>query len=186
MGGPANLALLVLTGWFIGRGHTQVALCLAIGINLLNVCLNYTLAIGWQMNSFGIALGTAISEYVGLIIAFTILALELRNKGQLIDRSWRLPLVIKLIKVNLPLMIRTIGLHSVFVTLSIFAARLGTIEAASIGLILVLLATAAYALDGFAHAAEIEAGQSLVERHYNRFVDSLEGGRSYLGSQPLR
>lgn len=175
-GGPANLVLLVLTGWFIGRGNTSIALYLAISINLLNICLNYTLAIGCQMNSFGIALGTAISEYVGLIIAFTILALELRNKGQLIERSWHLPLVIKLIKVNLPLMIRTIGLHSVFVTLSIFAARLGTVEAASIGLILVLLATAAYALDGFAHAAEIEAGQSLGERHFNRFIDSLKGG----------
>ena len=83
-------------------------------------------------------------------------------------------------------MIRTIALHSLFVTLSIFAARLGTVEAASIRLVLVLFATAAYALDGIAYAAEIEAGQSLVERHYNRFVDSLEGGRSYLGSQPLR
>ena len=73
-GAPANLALLVLTGWFIGKGHTQIALYLAISINLLNICLNYTLAIGYQMNSFGIALGTVISEYVGLIVAFTILS----------------------------------------------------------------------------------------------------------------
>ena len=175
-GGPANLALLVLTGWFIGRGHTQVALCLAIGINLLNVCLNYTLAIGCQMNSFGIALGTVISEYVGLMIAFTLLALSLKNTKRLTKQTWQLSLVIKLIKVNLPLMIRTIALHSVFITLSIFAARLGTVEAASIGLILVLLATAAYALDGIAYATEIEAGQSLGERHYKRFVDSLKGG----------
>ena len=28
-GAPANLALLVLTGWFIGKGHTQIALYLA-------------------------------------------------------------------------------------------------------------------------------------------------------------
>jgi len=175
-GGPANLALLVLTGWFIGRGHTQVALYLAISINLLNVCLNYTLAIGFQMNSFGIALGTVISEYVGLTIACTILALDLKNTKRLIKQNWQLPLIIRLIKVNLPLMIRTIALHSVFVTLSIFAATLGTVEAASIGLILVLLTTAAYALDGFAYAAEIEAGQSLGERHFNRFIDSLKGG----------
>ena len=73
-------------------------------------------------------------------------------------------------------MIRTIALHGVFVTLSIFAARLGTVEAASVGLILVLLATAAYALDGFAYAAEIEAGQALGGRHFNRFIDSLKGG----------
>ncbi len=173
---PANLSLLVLTGWFIGKGHTQIALYLAITINLLNICLNYTLAIGYQMNSFGIALGTVISEYVGLIVAFTILALSLRNTKRPLKQMWQPPLVVKLIKVNLPLMIRTIALHGVFVTLSILAARLGTVEAASIGLILVLLTTAAYALDGFAYAAEIEAGQSLGERHFNRFIDSLKGG----------
>ena len=175
-GAPANLSLLVLTGWFVGKGHTQIALYLAITINLLNICLNYTLAIGYQMNSFGIALGTVISEYVGLIVAFTILALGLRNMRRPLKQTWQPALVVKLIKVNLPLMIRTIALHGVFVSLSVFAARLGTVEAASVGLILVLLATAAYALDGFAYAAEIEAGQSLGERHFNRFIDSLKGG----------
>ena len=175
-GAPANLSLLVLTGWFVGKGHTQIALYLAITINLLNICLNYSLAIGYQMNSFGIALGTVISEYVGLIVAFTILALGSRNMRRPLKQTWQPALVVKLIKVNLPLMIRTIALHGVFVTLSVFAARLGTVEAASVGLILVLLATAAYALDGFAYAAEIEAGQSLGERHFNRFIDSLKGG----------
>ena len=34
------------------------------------------------MNSFGIALGTVISEYVGLIIAFTILVRDLGNTKQ--------------------------------------------------------------------------------------------------------
>ena len=73
-------------------------------------------------------------------------------------------------------MLRTILLHSVFVTLSVLAARLGVQEAAAIGLILVLLATAAYALDGFAYASEIEAGQALGKRHFIRFTDSLWAG----------
>ena len=127
------------------------------------------------MNSFGIALGTVISEYVGLIVAFTILVLDLGNMKRPLKQTWQPALVVKLVKVNLPLMIRTIALHGVFVTLSVFAARLGTVEAASVGLILVLLATAAYTLDGFAYAAEREAGQSLGERHFNRFIDSLKG-----------
>jgi MATE family multidrug resistance protein len=184
-GTPANLTLLALTGWFIGKGHTQITLYLAISINLLNICLNYTLAIGYQMNSFGIALGTVISEYVGLIIAFTILVRDLGNAKRPLKQPWQPTLVIKLVKVNLPLMIRTIALHGVFVTLSIFAARLGTVEAASIGLILVLLATAAYALDGFAYAAEIEAGQSFGGRHFDRFIDSLKGGAVLSGASAL-
>lgn len=175
-GAPANLALLVLTGWFIGRGRTQVVLYLAISINMLNICLNYTLAIEYHMNSFGIALGTVVSEYAGLIMACTLLAFDLRNTRRLLKKSWQPQLVIKIIKVNIPLMIRTIALNGVFVSLSILAARLGTVEAASIGLVLVLLATAAYALDGIAYAAEIEAGQSLGKSHVNRFIDSLRAG----------
>jgi len=173
-GAPAHLALFALTGWFIGQGLTRIALYLAVGINLLNIALNFLFAIELQMNSFGIALGTVLSEYIGMVVA--IVLVFNRHRAIEIRPLWRLSLVVDLLKINTPLMIRTIALHSVFVTLSIFAARIGTTEAASIGLILVLLATAAYALDGFAYASEIEAGQAMGERKYERFKDSLWAG----------
>ena len=76
-------------------------------------------------------------------------------------------------------MLRTIFLHSVFVTLSVFAARLGVQEAAAIGLVLVLLATAAYALDGFAYASEIEAGQSLGKSSFGASQKACGLGQSF-------
>ena len=175
-GAPANLTLITLTGWLIGQGLTRVALYLSVGINVLNIVCNYLLAIELQLNSYGIALGTVISEYAGAVIAGYVLCKKFALSGVIINSIQASGLWLHLVKINTPLMLRTILLQSVFVTLSVLAARLGVQEAAAIGLILVLLATAAYALDGFAYASEIEAGQALGERHFIRFTDSLWAG----------
>lgn len=175
-GAPAHLILLALTGWFIGQGLTRLALLLAVSINVLNIGLNYFLAIELNMNSLGIALGTVISEYVAVAFAVVMLVRQLKYQALVLTHRWDVGLQVQLLKINLPLMLRTIWLHSVFVTLAVLASRLGIVEAAAIGLILVLLATAAYALDGFAYAAEIEAGQALGERHVSRFIQSLWAG----------
>jgi MATE family multidrug resistance protein len=175
-GAPANLTLIALTGWFIGQGLTRIALYLSVGINILNIVCNYLLAIELQLNSYGIALGTVISEYTGVLIAGVVLWRKFTLSKVVIGSIKASGLWVQLVKINTPLMLRTILLHSVFVTLSVFAARLGVEEAAAIGLILVLLATAAYALDGFAYASEIEAGQALGERQFERFTDSLRAG----------
>lgn len=173
---PAALMTFALSGWFIGRGMTRIALYLAVGMNAINIVLNYVLAIGLQMNSDGIALGTVIAEYFGLLFAlFWLLRVAdlsafvsaLGANGQVFKR---------LLAVNVPLFIRTLALQVVFVGLSIEAARIGVIEAASVGLFFVILATAAYALDGFAFASEIEAGQALGAGQQQRFTESLWAG----------
>jgi MATE family multidrug resistance protein len=143
---------------------------------VLNIGLNYFLAIELNMNSQGIALGTVISEYAAVAFAVVMLLRQLKRQSLVLTSPWDVGLQIQLLKINLPLMLRTLLLHSVFVTLAVLSARLGIIEAAAIGLMLVLLATAAYALDGFAYAAEIEAGQALGERHLRRFIESLWAG----------
>lgn len=173
---PASLCLYALTGWFIGAGQTRVALYLALGINVTNIALNYLLAIGLEMNSAGIAWGTVAAEYLGLGYGL-IWLFAVTDRSELWQhRKPRLHIVSALARVNLPLMLRTLALQTVFVGLSISAARMGAIEASAVGIFLVLLATAAYALDGFAYASEIEAGQALGEKNGHRFKKSLWGG----------
>ena len=173
---PASLMLFVLTGWFIGQGLTRISLYLAIGTNLINIALNYSLAIGLELNSLGIALGTSISEYLGVILGLGFLFHQLSGKIIKELLQVKATVFVRLFKVNAPLMVRTIALQTVFVMLSIYAARLGTVEASALGLLLVLLATAAFGLDGFAYACEIEAGQSLGHKNYKRLKNSLIAG----------
>ena len=175
-GAPASFMLFVLTGWFVGQGLTRISVYLAIGTNLINIALNYSLAIGLELNSSGIALGTSISEYLGVLLGFGFLFHQFRGKIIKELLQVKATVFIRLFKVNSPLMIRTIALQTVFVMLSAYAARLGTVEASAVGLLLVLLSTAAFGLDGFAYACEIEAGRSLGHKNYNRLKNSLLAG----------
>ncbi len=176
LGAPAALCIFVITGWLVGRGRTKISLYLALGINVVNIVLNYTLAIGLEMNSKGIAWGTVISEYLGLIYGVVWLFILVGQRDVWANFRFRTKKLWALVRVNGPLMLRTLALHAVFAGLSISAARIGAIEASAVGIFLVLLATAAYALDGFAYASEIEAGQALGQRNYSRFHDSLWAG----------
>jgi MATE family multidrug resistance protein len=145
---PAALCIFAVTGWLVGRGRTKISLYLALGINVVNIALNYGLAIGLEMNSAGIAWGTVISEYLGLIYGFAWLYILAGHQD--LWASFR------------------------FRTAQLWA--LVRVEASAVGIFLVLLATAAYALDGFAYASEIEAGQAIGQRNYARFRDSLWAG----------
>lgn len=175
---PASLMSFAISGWFIGRGHTRIALYLALGVNALNILLNYILAIGLEMNSNGIALGTVIAEYLGLGYAAFWLSRVSDMSAFLRTIGLERHVLGRLVRVNGPLFIRTLALQVVFVGLSVQAARIGVTEAAAVGLFLVLLATAAYALDGFAFASEIEAGQAFGAGERQRFTESLWAGAS--------
>lgn len=178
MSAPASLMSFAISGWFIGRGHTRIALYLALGVNAVNILLNYVLAIGLEMNSNGIALGTVIAEYLGLGYAAFWLSRVADIDAFLRTLGLERQVLGRLVRVNGPLFIRTLALQVVFVGLSVQAARIGVTEAAAVGLFLVLLATAAYALDGFAFASEIEAGQAFGAGERQRFTESLWAGAS--------
>lgn len=175
-GAPASLMLFAVSGWLIGLGRTREALYLAVGINAVNILLNFLLAIGFGLNAKGIALGTVIAEVLGILYGFYWVK-TLHPQASII-RLYK-PIserMLQLLKLNGPLFLRTLALQTVFVTLSVYAARIGVTEAAAVGLFLVLLATAAYALDGFAFASEIEAGRQLGAGQVREFVHGLWAG----------
>lgn len=173
---PIVLATYVCSAYFIGQGMTRIALGLALGINLINIIANYILAIEFQMDTRGIALGTAFAECCGLLCALGLI-LKQQWTRQLWDQMHiRAVTIWHMLTLNLPLFLRTLILKGVFVMLTLHAASLGVTEAAALGLLLILLSTAAYALDGFAFASEIETGQSIGRQDRRRLYLSLWAG----------
>lgn len=173
---PIVLATYVCSAYFIGQGMTRIALGLALGINLINLIANYILAIELHMDSRGIALGTAFAECCGFLSALGLIL-----KQQWSHQFWNLMqiramTIWHMLTLNLPLFLRTLILKGVFVMLTLRAASLGVTEAAALGLLLILLSTAAYALDGFAFASEIETGQSVGRRDRRGLALSLWAG----------
>jgi len=65
---PASLGLFALTGWFIGMQNTRFPMIIAILVNVLNVIFNLYFVYGLGMRSDGVALGTVLSQYSGLLM----------------------------------------------------------------------------------------------------------------------
>ncbi|HSG67891.1 MAG TPA: MATE family efflux transporter, partial [Bacteroidales bacterium] len=109
---PATLGLYALTGWFLGMQNAKIPMILAILINLLNVAANYFFVYGLGLRSDGVAWGTLIAQYTGLI---TGIILFVRYHGKVLT-YWKLAEIMHLrslrrfFMVNRDIMIRPLML----------------------------------------------------------------------------
>ena len=70
---PATLCLFALTGWFIGMQNAKAPMSIAILVNIVNLGLNFLFVAGMGMKAEGVALGTVIAQYSGLILGIIII-----------------------------------------------------------------------------------------------------------------
>ena len=81
---PATLSLMVMRGWFIGMQDTFSSMLTDIMVNGMNIVASIFLALGIPGTSFngigfsGIAWGTFIAQYSGLLTAATIFLIKYR------------------------------------------------------------------------------------------------------------
>ncbi len=157
-GAPATLALFVLTGWFIGRGDGRSPLAIVLLVNVLNVVLDFAFVLGFGLAARGVALATVIAEYAGIALG---LALALRARRAAGSAAAAAPPWRRYVDVNLPLLVRTAALMLCFAFLTAMGARFGSAVLAANALLLNFLYLAAFALDGFANAAESLVGRAI-------------------------
>ena len=179
-GAPAVLASYVLLGYFIGRGMSGTLLLVQAGLNGLNMLLDIGFAGYLQWGARGIALGTALAEWITLGLA---LLLVWRHQSQhtqwpgLDQLPWRGLLawhkLLPVLRVNLDLMIRTLFLLLGFAVFTDQGARYGDITLAANHILLQFISFCAFFLDGFAYTTEALAGQALGQRDRPRFHQVL-------------
>jgi len=160
---PAALANFALIGWFIGLQNARIPLIIVLTINITNIILDlvFVLLIGMKVD--GIALASVIAEFTGLIVALGFVVRELqKHKG-----SW---LIVKLttlreyavfLTLNGNLFVRTIALMFTFAFITAQGARQGELILAANAILMNLQYLLAFALDGFAHAAEALVGKAI-------------------------
>ena len=69
---PATLGLYVLKGWFIGMQNSQTPMWIAIIMNIINIVFSLLFVIVWKMGITGVALGTVMAQYSGLLMAIAL------------------------------------------------------------------------------------------------------------------
>ena len=70
---PATLSLMALKGWFIGMQDTVSPMATDILVNVVNMLASYVLAVYTPLGGVGVAWGTLIAQYAGLVLAIGIL-----------------------------------------------------------------------------------------------------------------
>lgn len=168
---PAVLLTYCLTGWLIGIQKTAAVMLILISTNTLNIALDllFILRLGW--NSDGAAWATVIAEYSGCAIALTVFMRHHSGTASWpgFARLLETSAILKLLQMNRDLMLRTFCLLFCFLFFTAKGAQQGDITLAANAILLQLVLLSAFALDGFAHAAESLCGYSIGQCNVRRF-----------------
>ena len=87
---PATLCLMVFRGWFVGMQDSMSSMWTDLVVNLMNIVASVVLsfgAFGWGGIGFdGIATGTVVAQYSGLLFATLVCVFTYRIPGSAIQR----------------------------------------------------------------------------------------------------
>ncbi len=160
---PATLLIYVFHGWFLGMQNARYPLILLISVNILNVVANLFFIYVVGMKSEGVAYGTVVAQYSGLLLA---LFLFFAKYKKLLNRySVKEILNISKLKdfyqVNGNIFIRTLALLFVLSFFTAESASFGDNILAANTILMQMWIVISYAVDGFAFAAESIVGKMI-------------------------
>lgn len=187
---PATLSLMAFKGWFIGMQDSLSPMLTDLTVNGVNIAASIVLALGIPsfslgsmsfsgvagMGFSGIATGTVLAQYCGLLTAFVLLLLKYSGrilkhlslsdlKGLFAGGQTRSFFVM-----NADLMVRSLCFIAIYIGFTTISASYGDLLLAVGSIMMKLLLIFSYFTDGFAYAGEaltgkyIGAGNSLMLR----------------------
>ncbi|WP_267137601.1 MATE family efflux transporter [Anianabacter salinae] len=166
---PAAIAIFGLTGWLIALERTRAVLVLQVWMNGVNIALDlwFVLGLDWGVN--GVAFATFLAEWSGLALGLWLCrdafgGTAWKDWPRVFDRVR----LIRMAKVNSDILLRSLMLQAMFMSFLFLGADFGDVPLAANQILLQFLELTAYALDGFAFAAEALVGQALGARARDR------------------
>ncbi len=173
---PATLGQFALLGFFLGMQNARYPMYVLVTANVINIIFNAVFVLVLEMGSDGVALGTVIAQYSGLLMASYLLV----RKYSYLFPHWNQKLMLQrdrlkaFLLVNKDIFIRTMSLVLVF---TFFTASSASADADDRGAETILAVNSllmqffmffSFLIDGFAHAAEALSGRFIGQknRHY--------------------
>jgi MATE family multidrug resistance protein len=168
-GAPAAIGIYALTGWMIGLGRTRSVLIVQLWMNGLNIVLDLWFVLGLEWGVEGVAIATLIAEWSGLLLGLW-LCRDALNTPAWKDwpRVFERAQMVRFARVNRDILLRSVMLQGIFMSLVFLGARFGDVTLAANHVLLQFLEITAYAMDGFAIAAETLVGQAMGARSVAR------------------
>ncbi|MCH9812682.1 MAG: MATE family efflux transporter [Epsilonproteobacteria bacterium] len=171
---PATLALYVLFGWFFGVQNAIIPLILTIFINLINIFFSYYFVNVLELGIDGVAYGTLIAQYAGLVLGFLFLY---RYKRELVNIKLKAIFdraqLSKFLNINRDIFIRTVALTFAFAFFYAQSAKEGEMALAITVILLQFLSWISFAIDGFAYATESLVGKYFGAKNWEKFNQAI-------------
>lgn len=178
---PAALGQFALLGFFLGMQNARLPMVVLVTTNIINIICNYLFVMKLGMDSEGVALGTVIAQYSGLLIALFFFRKYYSKlfKYYSFRATTQWTKLKNFLLVNKDIFIRTMCLVIVF---SIFTARSASSDVLSQGedtilavnsLLMQFFMFFSFLIDGFAHASEALTGKFIGAKDRESLTKSI-------------
>ena len=171
---PATLGLMALKGWFIGMQDSVSAMVSDVTVNGMNILMSILLALGLTVGGRsiipgigfpGIAAGTVIAQWTGLLISLGIIVFKYSSNTMSLLHKEDLKGLFKgsetrrFFVMNRDLFIRSLCFIAIYIGFTVISARYGDTLLAVSSILMKLLMIFSYFTDGFAYAGEALTGK---------------------------
>ena len=166
-GSPALLAIIAISGWFVGMQTTFYPMLIAIVTNVINIVTSYLLVFEFDYGFSGVAIGTTISNWTGLAVAFGCMLWFLKGKllkctlANLLKGEWW-----RYFSVNGNLFLRSLFIICVTMGVTAAGARINTLTLAINVIVMQFFQFFSYFIDGFAYSGEAMIGLRAGEKDF--------------------
>jgi MATE family multidrug resistance protein len=152
---PAAIAIYALTGWLVAMERTSGVFWVQLVMNSVNILLSIVFVLWLDMGVEGVAYGTVIAEVLGAGLGVYLCRdafnhPDWRKWSQVFDRAK----LIRMALLNIDILIRSALLMTIFSSFVFLGTRFDDVTLAANEVLVQFMYITAYAMDGFAFAAE--------------------------------
>ena len=174
---PAELSIYILVGFYLGIQKTKISSLLIVVLSVLNIVFSSLLVLSYNLNIFGVALGTLIASYISIIIFALYTHSFIVKKFKIIPKFEKLFIKSKLLKlfnINLDIFIRTLFLTFSFLWVTYLGSKLGEDYLAVNTILMQFIILAAFFLDAYAFSTEGIVGFTIGRKNKTSFLSVVK------------
>jgi multidrug resistance protein, MATE family len=174
---PAELSIYILVGFYLGIQKTKISSLLIIVLSVLNIVFSSLLVLSYDLNIFGVALGTLAASYITLIIFILFTYSFIIKKFKIIPKFEKLIVkskLLRLLNINFDIFIRTLFLTFSFLWVTYLGSKLGEDYLAVNIILMQFIILAAFFLDAYAFSTEGIVGFTVGRKNKSSFLSVVK------------
>ena len=174
---PAELAIYILVGFYLGIQKTKISSLLIVTLSVLNIVFSSILVLSYNLDVFGVALGTLFASYITVIIFSLFTYNYIIKKFKIIPKFERLIIKSKLLRlfnINFDIFIRTLFLTFSFLWVTYLGSKLGEDYLAVNTILMQFIILAAFFLDAYAFSTEGIVGFTIGRKNKLSFLSVVK------------